>query len=124
MRKPAVIKEWEDPTVLFSELKIDARVFRLAYRFSDIRKAELLCGADLLHGVARLLMNAPTATQLSGLLYAAMRLAHPETTMDQTDSLVRIDTIPDIQEAILRAYNLSLPEEKKILNPTVAESVA
>lgn len=109
-----------DPLVEFAKLKIDDQTYNLVYDFNAIAEAERLAGCNLMHGLALILLDAPTAGQFRGLLYAALRKGHPKITLAQAGALVRIDTMPEIQEALLRAYNASLPEEKKILDPPAA----
>jgi len=107
-----------DPVVDFAALKIDGETYRLAYDFNAIADAEKLADANLLHGIAGLLGKGANAAQIRGLLYAALRKAHPKLTLPQVGSLIRIDTIPDIYGAIEAAYRLSLPEAKKhLLDP-------
>lgn len=109
-----------DPLVQFEKLEIDGQTYHLAYDFNAIAEAEKLVGCNLLEGIAAILMHGMTAEQFRGLFYAALRKARPKMTLEQAGSLVRIDTMPDIREALLRAYNASLPEAKKILDPPEA----
>ena len=117
-----------DPIVEYVPLEIDGETYRLAYDFNAIAEAENLINVaipdpryqvNLLQGIARVLLGAPTANQLLGLLYAALRMAHPKMTMAQVAALIRIDTTEDVVNGLVRAYNASCPEEKKILaDPT------
>lgn len=105
-----------DPLVEFAPLEIDGQTYHLAYDFNAIAEAEKIADCNLLQGIAAVLLNGMTAAQLRGLLYAALLKAQPKTTLSQAGALVRIDTMPDIREALLRAYNASLPEAKKMIS--------
>jgi hypothetical protein len=134
MSKPhSVAGTGSDPTVEYAELEIDGKVYQLAYDFNAIAEAEAVARAagtpiNLLQGMAAVLLNDVTAEQLRGLLWAAARKAHysltverrspkdmPKPTLLKVGALIRVDTLPDIREALLRAWNASLPEDKKFL---------
>src|SRR5260370_20780777 len=107
----------------FAKLEIDGKTYQLAYDFNAIAEAERVAGCNLLHGVASLLLHDMTAGQVRGLLYAALRQAHPKMTIEDAGALATIDTIPDIREALLKAYDAALPEGKKIFtDPTKADA--
>ena len=114
-KRNAVAGTASDPVVEFAKVEIDGETYRLAYDFNAIAEAEKLADANLLHGIAGLLGKGANAAQIRGLLYAALRKAHPKLTLAQAGALIRIDTIPDIYDAIEAAYRLSLPEAKKHL---------
>jgi hypothetical protein len=103
-----------DPTIQFASLEIDGKTYRLTYDFNAIAQAEAASGCNLLQGVAGFLLNTATAAQYRGLLYAALLKAHPKMSIDQAGNLVRIDTMPDIRRALAEAYNLSMPEKKRM----------
>jgi hypothetical protein len=112
-----------DPLVEFAKLEIDGKTYELAWSFNAIATAERSINAgrpveervNLLHGVAALLVSAMAAEELQGLLFAALSLAHPKLTMKESNALVRIDTLVDIKNALLRAYNVSMPEAKRFI---------
>lgn len=109
MRK-SVANTAADPTIKFSEFAIDGEKFRACYDFNALAEAEEVAKCNLLHGMAGLLVSTASATQLRGLLYAALRKAHPRMTIEQAGALIRIDTMPAIREALLIAYRDSMPE--------------
>lgn len=124
MARLSVAKTPADPVVEYVPLEIDGETYRLAWDFNAIAEAEQIINAgipdpryqvNLLQGVARVLISAPTASQLRGLLYAAMRMAQPKITIEKAGALVRIDTTQDIVNGLARAYNASCPDGKKIL---------
>jgi len=121
-RRESVAGTALDPVIEFATLEIDGETYHLAYDFNAIAEAEKLAEANLLHGMAALMFNSTTAVQLRGLFYAGLRKAHPKMTLAQVGAMIRIDTMPDIRDALLRAYNASLPEAKKILDPPAGGS--
>src|SRR5579872_7172332 len=111
------------PIVEFVTLEIDGEVYSLGgLDFNAIADAELVAKCNLLLGIAGMLTNGMTAQQTRGLLYASLRRAHPKITLQDAGNLVRVDTLPDINDALLRAYNASLPEGKKILKERTEDS--
>jgi len=106
-----------DPTIQFATLTIDDQTYKLAYSFNAIALAEAASGANLLRGLESL--SDLTALQLRGLLYAAMTVARPETTIEEAGALIRLDTIGIVTTALGEAYMLSLPESKK--NPVESD---
>jgi hypothetical protein len=50
-------------------------------------------------------------------LFAALKVAQPETTIEKAGQLFRLDTIGVITIAIAEAYKLSMPEQKKSNEP-------
>lgn len=115
---------WEnpqlDPTVEYAPLVIDEAEYALAWSFGAIAKAEALCrrsltqDMNLMQGIASFILDLANAQQYLGLLHAALTLAYPEVTLDQAAALIRIDTLPDIRLALITAYNLSMPEKKRL----------
>lgn len=98
----------------FAPLEIDGRIYQVCYDFNAIAAAEEACKCNnLLQGMGLLLVKGYNASQLRGLFYAALQRAHPGTTVEAAGALVRIDTITDIRNAILSAYNLSIPEKNR-----------
>jgi hypothetical protein len=101
----------DDPTIQFADLTINGQSFRLCYSFNAIAIAESAAGCNLLRGLESL--TDLSATQLRGLLYAALLVAQPEMTVEDAGRLIRLDTINPITAALAEAYSLSLPEQKK-----------
>jgi len=110
-----------DPTIRFAVLKIDEKDYSVCYDFGAIAEAEKATGANLLQGLAALLLDSATANQYLGLFFAGLRKAQPELTLDEAARLVRIDTMPDIRFALVQAYNLSMPEKKRMKIDLVEE---
>lgn len=106
-----------DPLVDFRKLEIDGETYNLAYDFNAIADAEKIAECNLLHGISAILFNSMTGAQLRGLFYAALQKAHPKMNIVHAGALIRIDTMGDIRAALLDAYNASLPEASKILDP-------
>jgi hypothetical protein len=111
-----------DPTVEFAELEVDGKTYHLAYDFGAIAEAEKALGCNLLAGMAGVMVQDGyySASQVLGLLYAALRKAQPKMTIQEAGRLCRIETIPEIVSAIREAYNKSLPEAKKPEHPIEA----
>ena len=93
-----------------STLTIDDKKYLLAYDFNSIAEAEPVAGCNLLAALENL--NAITAAQLRGLLYAAMVVTPPDPapTLAQAGDLIRLDTIETVTLALAEAYQLSMPE--------------
>lgn len=103
-----------DPVVESVPLEIDGKTYRLFYDFNAIAEAEQAAGCNLMHGIAVVMLNGMDARQFRGLLYGALRVAHPKMTLLDAGNLIRIDTMPEIRRALVLAWNASLPEGKKI----------
>jgi hypothetical protein len=110
MAKRSVAGSAADPTIEFATLSIDDVEYKLAYSFNAIAEAESVTGCNLLRGLESL--TDLSATQLRGLLYAAMTVAHPEFTIEQVGHLIRLDTIGPVTTALAEAYSLSMPKKK------------
>lgn len=134
MAKHSVANTSADPTVEFAELEIDGVTYRLSYDFNSIAEAEELSRRagepiNLLVGMAAVLLTGMTAGQLRALLWAAMRKGEramtmtdkrkpgdvPVPTLLKVGALINMDTLPDVHDALLRAWNASMPEGKKFL---------
>jgi len=115
MAKKSVAGTVKDPTVKFTTLTVDGEEYKLAYSFNSLAVAEADAGCNLLMGLAS--FNNLSAVQLRGLLFAALLIAHPEITVDEAGSLIRIDTLLDVTRALGDAYSLSMPEQKKTEEP-------
>jgi thiamine monophosphate synthase len=112
-----------DPTITFVPLSIKGRTLHLCYDFFAIAQAEKLCGANLLQGIGGVVLYTMTAAQFLGLFYAALGKAQPKMTIEEAASLMDVDTMPDIRTALLEAYGVSMPEEKKP-DPPAADAPA
>lgn len=115
MARKSVAGTAADPTIQFETLEIDGRSYRLCYSFNAIAEAERLGNCNLLEGIAAVLFNSLTAQQARGLLYAALSVAQPEITLAEAGQMIRVDTLPGIRLALLKAYNASMPEAEKFL---------
>jgi hypothetical protein len=105
----------KDPTIKFSTLTIDEQDYKLAYSFNSIAEAEAVTKTNLLNGLETL--TNLNASNLRGLLWAAMLIAQPKTTLEDAGTLIRLDTIGPVTLALAEAYNLSLPEKKSVDEP-------
>lgn len=114
MKRPSVAGSAADPTVEFAVLEIDEQKYKLAWDFNALALAEEKTGVNLLDGMAGFFLNTATLSQYRGLLWAAMLKAHPGTTIEQAGMLLHAHNLPDIRRALAQAYNLSLPEKKRI----------
>ena len=90
----------------FVELHCCGQDLRLAYDFNEICDAERLCGCNLLAGLENL--DNLGAAQFRGLLYAALKPAHPIVTLQEVGTLIRLDTVLLITTAMAQAYQLAL----------------
>lgn len=104
-----------EPTVQFTDLEIDGETYQLAWDFGAIARAEKMADCNLLQGIAAVFGSGMNASQLRGLFYAALQRAQPKITLAEVDALIRIDTMPDIKDGLLLAWNASLPEKKRML---------
>jgi hypothetical protein len=109
MPKKSVAGSSADPTIKFSTLTVDDQEFQLCFSFNSIALAEHHANCNLLHGLENL--SDLSALELRGLLYAAMTLAKPDTTIEDAAKLIRLDTIGPVTMAIAEAYSLSLPKK-------------
>jgi hypothetical protein len=113
MSKRNVAGTVADPTIEFVPITIKGREYSLCWDFSAICEAEKLTGCNLLQGIAGVMLHTMTAAQFRGLLYAAMLKAQPNTTLLDAGSLLSIESMSDIREALLKAYGVSMPEKPK-----------
>lgn len=108
--KRSVVGTPADPTLQFADLEIDGKIYKLAYSFQAIAEAEHLADCNLLDGLFSL--QELTARQLRGLFHAALSMAQPKMTIEESTALIRLDTMLLIRLAIAKAYNLSIPDKK------------
>lgn len=111
MAKKSVAGTPADPTVKFAKMALDGREWLFSFDFNAIAIAEAHTATNLFRALSHL--GDLSAAQFRGLLYAALLKAHPELTVEQAGSLIRIDTMGPLQETLAEAYILSLPEQKK-----------
>lgn len=117
-KKKTVAGTVADPVIQFAKLSIDGTEYQLAYDFNEIAVAEQLTGLNLLTGLINL-WNDLTDPKLMGgaiirgLLYAALRVAKPDTTIEDAGRLLRVDTVANVVDAIREAYALSVPSDIK-----------
>lgn len=115
-RRDSVAGTVADPVVEYATLEVDGLTYSLCWDFNAIAEAEKIVDGNLMHGIGALIApngSGMTAVQTRGLLYAAMRKAHINVTLKEAGHLIRIDTIVDVNNAIVKAYTLSLPPKKK-----------
>lgn len=92
-------------------LAIDGIEYTLSYDFNRICMAESAAGCNLLEALGNLL--SMSAVQLLGLLYAMIERDGKRVSREQVGALVRIDTIPAIEQALAEALRLSLPAKSE-----------
>jgi hypothetical protein len=109
LQKRSVVGTAADPTLQFADLEIDDKTYKLAYSFQAIAEAEHLAGCNLLSGLDNL--QELSARQLRGLFFAALSIAQPKITIEQSTALIRLDTTYSIRLALAKAYNLSIPDK-------------
>jgi hypothetical protein len=110
----------DDPTIRFAEVEIDDKVYKLAYSFAAIARAEKVTGVNMLLGMVGLDDIAadgfPGANYVLAHFSAALSVAHPELGYDDVAGLIRPDNIGDIFAACREAQRLSrkdyVPEKK------------
>jgi hypothetical protein len=93
----------------------------VAFGFNEIAKAEKITGLNLLQGIGGFLSSTASATEYVGLLFAGLMKAHPKVTTDQVSKMLRIDQLQDIRRVLVSAFNLSLPEKKRMTFTVVPE---
>ena len=121
MPKKSVAGTGADPTITFVPLIIDGQKYSMCFSFNAFAEAESTTGCNLLKGIES--FENLTATQLRGLCYASLTVAHPDITLEEAGKLIRFDTIGLVAMAIGKAYMASIPE-KKTETPEVAKVVA
>lgn len=101
----------------YSTLKIDGEEYRLGYDFNELCEAEGLTGCNLLAGMQGLADTGVTASQLRGMLFAALRacpydgMPEPVALLKKCGGLIRADTIGPIMVALGESYALAVSEE-------------
>jgi hypothetical protein len=127
--KNGVAGTGDDPNIEFEELDLDDippsdrrdGKWLLCFDFNAIARAEKITGLNLLQGISGFLANTATASEYIGLLYAGLLKAHPRVTPEKVGELVRLDLLQDIRIALIRAFNRSLPEKKRMTFEIVPE---
>jgi hypothetical protein len=102
-----------DPTVPFTKLILDEQEYSLVLDFNALAEAEKETGLNLLGGLASFFSGTAAAKEYRGLLYAALRKAQPDTTLEGAGALCDMFNLPDIRVALMKAYRESLPEKKR-----------
>lgn len=99
------------PGVKFVPVTIGGQVYELAYNFNGLAEAEKITGANLLQGMGMVINGGISASELRGVLFAALRKAQPELTLQDAGNLIEVAIdeggIGDIREALLTAYRVS-----------------
>jgi hypothetical protein len=108
MKRPVV-----SPMLKFVELEIGGQTYRLAWTFAAIKAAERVTGLKLL------IENFPrrengelelSASQLSGLFYAALLPAQPKITEAEADALLDQISVSEVLDALIAARRDSAPD--------------
>lgn len=74
--------------------------FRLTYDFNKVCEAEDAVGCHLLRALA----GPASAKEMRGILYALLKTAHPETTLEEAGSLLSADPV-GVTDAVGRCLN-------------------
>jgi hypothetical protein len=105
-----------DPSLEFVQVQVDDKTYKLLFDFNALAEAEAITKTNLLTGMWAFLTNreSMTAVQLRGILYASLRKAHPEMTIDDAGALIRLDTFAELNQAVNAAFVISMPEKKRV----------
>lgn len=107
----------DDPTIDYTELRVNDKTYFLAFSFNSICMAERATGLNLLHAIQVQSLNA---LEFRAVFFAALSVAHPSITLEKTGDMITFDTLPMITTAISKAWTSSMSEPKKD-EPTQAE---
>lgn len=107
-----------DPTIRFTELKLNGKTYSLLYDFEAIAKAEDLTGLELLVGVNWRKINA---RRIRAMLYASMLQAHPDITMKEITGLLSLRNVPRIEQALAECWLDSSADPEPKANPPQPE---
>lgn len=114
----------EDPTLSFTEIELDGKVYKLCFTYRVFRVAAARLSAQ---GVAvNLLWELPNLTMenLPAVLAAALGTFHPEITYEAAEALIDWDTVPTICEKIVTAWIGAMPKRERSAQGNPAEAVA
>ncbi len=109
-----------DPTIKYTKVTLRGKECRLVFDLNALADAEVLSGGkvNLAHGLANFLLTGAEGTgylfslnELRMLLFAAMRKAHPDITLEGAGELIRITNMVDVQNALLTTYAASMDED-------------
>ncbi len=104
-----------DPTVRYTELKLNGKTYQLTYDFESIAQAEETTGIELLVGVDWRKINA---RRIRAMLYASMVKAQPDITLKEIGKLITVLNLPNIESALVDCWMNSTPEkEEETENP-------
>jgi|ERR1035441_958058 hypothetical protein len=101
----------DDPTLKFAEMSLGGKTYRLALTYNTIAQAEALAGCNMLAGLDSL--HDLNAAQFRGLFFCALRLAHPDLTIEAVGNLIgiKVSTRNKIVKALAEAYRLAWERE-------------
>jgi len=100
-----------DPTIRFEFLTLNGVEYKLCYTFNALAEAEAQTGGNVLQCFGKL--NNLSAIELRSLFHAALLTAHPEITAEHAGALIGFNDLPKVVAAIAKAFELSMPDEKK-----------
>jgi hypothetical protein len=122
-KKKTVANTVVDPTIRFATIELGEESFKLAYSFNSIAECEAKTGVNLLEGLNDL--NNINAAMLRGLLWSAMIVAQPDTTIEDAGNLITFKNKQTIYNGIVNAYLLSMPDwEESTEDPTTPNQTA
>lgn len=116
--------EWKTtPDIDVKEVKLEgfpesARsdgTWSMAFGFAEIALAERETKLNLLSGIGAFLNSSASASEFAGLLYAGLKKAHPKITYDIACRMLRFDRLQDLRILFVAAFNLSMPEKKRMV---------
>ncbi len=100
-----------NPIREYATLEVDGEQYQLCYDFRQFAEAERITGQSLLIGDFN--FDGMSMVRLRGLLYAALKSAHPDVTLEVAERMIRFDTASSVMDAIARANELSKPKKKE-----------
>lgn len=109
-----------DPTVRYTELKLNGKTYQLTYDFEAIAAAEEATGLELLVGVDWRKINA---RRIRAMLYASMVKAQPDIALKEIGKMITVLNLPKIESALVDCWMNSTPEkEEEPENPPKPEA--
>jgi len=103
-----------DPLAGYVRLDLgEEGVLNLRFDGNALAEAEAKTGFNLMLGMATTVFNGMSYGQTRAMLWAATRGDHSKLSMEDIGNLVRLDTIPAIQNALVETYVAAMPEKKR-----------
>ncbi len=106
-KKLSVVNTHHNPVIDWVVVTLDGHDYRLAFSFNALARAEAETGLDLLKTLN--FTTGLNASTYRALLWCAMLLGQPETTIEDAGNLCSIQNLSKITDGIMKAYGLSMP---------------